>query len=203
MLILNPDISLEANAILRMARRLSQSEESIGVVGAVLFRADESLRPLEPRRFDSLGIEMHSSLRHFDAGSEVLVGEIGLRSEVFGVTGACLMLRRSAVQAALLPREHEDCLFSLYPQLKVGAGDRPQLFDEGFFAYREDADLAWRLQQLGWSACIEPSAEAYHVRHVLPERRARLAPELNKLGVRNRFLLQLNNFPLGFFESLS
>ena len=27
-----------------------------------------------------------------------------------------------------------------------------EVFDEDFFAYREDADLAWRAQLLGWDA---------------------------------------------------
>jgi len=37
------------------------------------------------------------------------------------------------------------------------------LFDEAFFMYLEDVDLAFRAQLLGWSAWYEPAARATHV----------------------------------------
>jgi len=36
-------------------------------------------------------------------------------------------------------------------------------FDEGFFAYLEDVDLAWRARWLGWSALLVPAARVRHV----------------------------------------
>ncbi|MGQ0601488.1 MAG: glycosyltransferase family 2 protein [Anaerolineales bacterium] len=36
-------------------------------------------------------------------------------------------------------------------------------FDESFFAYLEDVDLAWRARWLGWEATYEPTARVYHV----------------------------------------
>ncbi|MDC0358833.1 glycosyltransferase family 2 protein, partial [Oligoflexia bacterium] len=77
-----------------------------------------------------------------------------------------------------------------------GLDARTQLFDEAFFAYREDADLAWRSQMLGWKCLYVSAAIGFHVREVLPEKRGMLATQLNLLGVKNRFLLQLNNFSL-------
>ena len=35
-------------------------------------------------------------------------------------------------------------------------------FDPGFFAYSEDADVAWRARAAGWRAVYEPTAIAYH-----------------------------------------
>ena len=43
-------------------------------------------------------------------------------------------------------------------------------FDADFFLYREDADLAWRLRNLGWRSLYVPSAVAHHRRRNLPER---------------------------------
>ena len=49
-----------------------------------------------------------------------------------------------------------------------------EFFDEPFFAYREDADVAWRAQLLGWDCLYVPAAVAEHVRRVVPERRGSL-----------------------------
>src|SRR2546430_5142538 len=68
-----------------------------------------------------------------------------------------------------------------------------QYFDEDFFAYREDADLAWRCRLLGWNSIYVPAAVAKHRRRVTPERRAELPREINYHSVKNRFLLRLNN----------
>jgi GT2 family glycosyltransferase len=41
--------------------------------------------------------------------------------------------------------------------------DQIGLFDEGFFAYLEDVDLAWRARLAGWRCLTVPSARVYHV----------------------------------------
>jgi hypothetical protein len=71
-----------------------------------------------------------------------------------------------------------------------------EFFDEDFFAYREDADLAWRAQLRGWVCWYVPGARAQHGRRVTPERRKSLPPEINRYSVRNRFLLRLKNQPV-------
>jgi GT2 family glycosyltransferase len=67
------------------------------------------------------------------------------------------------------------------------------VFDSDFFLYREDADLSWRLQNLGWKCLYVPSAVGYHRRRNLPERRRRMSPLVNFHSVKNRFLLRINN----------
>jgi GT2 family glycosyltransferase len=37
------------------------------------------------------------------------------------------------------------------------------LFDESFFAYYEDVDLAWRARLMGWRCLYVPMAQVYHV----------------------------------------
>jgi GT2 family glycosyltransferase len=68
-----------------------------------------------------------------------------------------------------------------------------EFFDEDFFAYREDADVAWRARLFGWRAVVVPDAIAYHVRTVTPERRRELSATINMHSVKNRFLLRLKN----------
>ena len=107
------------------------------------------------------------------------------------------MLRREFVlDATLPPGIYESDIDQIYPQLSAGREQRVLLFDEAFFAYREDADLAWRARNLGWRCLYVPAAVGFHKRVVLPENRATLPPELNLFSVRNRFLLQINNFSL-------
>lgn len=112
---------------------------------------------------DSAGMRMTRNGRHLDI--DVAPREI---TEVFGVSGAAAMYRVAF--------------------LKDAGG-----FDEDFFAYREDADLAWRGQLRGWRALCEPRAVAYHVRRVTPEKRASLPDEINMHSVKNRFLLRAKN----------
>ena len=74
-----------------------------------------------------------------------------------------------------------------------------ECFDEDFFAYREDADLAWRAQLFGWKVLYTPRAIATHERKVLPERRGSLPKAINMHSVKNRFMLRLKNqTPLEF-----
>ena len=192
---LNPDLVLEPNALLISAEALSDSPR-YGSACIKLLRSDESSKPLNPPVLDSAGIVMTPDLRHFDRGAEAQDSPTwSERRAVFGGTGACLLLRKEAVIDGLLRgAQHDKDLYRVYPELESGASERQPLFDEGFFAYREDVDLAWRLQRLGWRCLYVSDAVGYHQRRVTPERRAGLPSILNKLGVRNRFLLQINNY---------
>jgi GT2 family glycosyltransferase len=66
-----------------------------------------------------------------------------------------------------------------------------EFFDEDFFVYREDADVAWRAQLMGWKCLYAPYAKGYHVRNALPGNRRALPPEINMHSVKNRFLLRM------------
>ena len=73
----------------------------------------------------------------------------------------------------------------------VSIGD--EFFDPDFFVYREDADVAWRAQLLGWRCIYTPHARGYHVRNVLPGNRRALPPVINMHSVKNRFLMRIKN----------
>lgn len=194
LLVLNPDLVMAPDACRKMLDAF-EVDASVGAVTPKLLRSDENLIPLQPPVFDAAGMIMTAALRHFDRGSgEPDRGQYDNPALIFGGTGACLMLSRDFVQQAALAGERFDSdLYRVYPQLKEGAATRLPLFDEAFFAYRDDADLAWRANLLGWRYRYEPRAVGWHVRVVTPERRSALPALLNRLGVRNRFLLQLNN----------
>jgi GT2 family glycosyltransferase len=65
-----------------------------------------------------------------------------------------------------------------------------EFFAESFFAYREDAELAWRLQLRGWRCLYAPAAVAAHRRGLRPEEGRRGHTAINRYSVRNRFLLR-------------
>ena len=68
-----------------------------------------------------------------------------------------------------------------------------EFFDEEFFAFREDADLAWRAQIMGWKYLYTPAAVAWHVRRVTPERASKLPLLVNWHSVKNRWLMRAKN----------
>jgi GT2 family glycosyltransferase len=197
MLVLNPDVGLSATCLLEMDAVLSDSGR-VGIVTPKLLRAASDLSPLSSGTIDAAGMVLTSSLRHFDRGSgEADSGRYDTPQAVFGATGACLLISRACVQEVLIPdRISDEPVWRIYPQLRDGSSQRVRLFDEAFFAYREDADLSWRAGRLGWTCVYTPAARATHVRVVTPERRATLPRLLNRLSVRNRFLLQFNNWDL-------
>lgn len=197
MLVLNPDVGLCPTTISTMARCVSL-QRRIGLVTPKLLRALPSLEPIYPHVLDACGMELTAACRHFDRGSGAWDnGQFEAESCVFGATGACMMISRACINEIALPDTlPNEALYAIYPQLRDDSKERVQLFDEAFFAYREDADLSWRARTLRWNCWYEPAAIAHHVRVVVPERRNSLPPEINMYGVRNRFLLQMNNWRL-------
>jgi GT2 family glycosyltransferase len=75
-----------------------------------------------------------------------------------------------------------------------------EFFDEDFFVYREDADVAWRAQLMGWRCLYAPYARGYHVRKVLPGNRRALPAVINMHSVKNRFLMRIKNMSLNLYR---
>jgi GT2 family glycosyltransferase len=170
-LALNPDSRLEPDFAAVLAERLDRRPEVGSASGRLLRAAGPGLSPTS--RLDSTGIYRTLTGRHFDRGSgEIADGNYTGEEEVFGASGAAGFYRREALESA-----------------RIATG----VFDSDFFLYREDADLSWRLQNLGWKCLYVPSAVAYHRRRNLPERRRRMSPLVNYHSVKNRFLLRINN----------
>ena len=109
--------------------------------------------------------------RHFDRGAGTIDdGTYDRPAWVFGGTAAAILLRREALDDVAYPDN--------------------EFFAESFFAYREDAELAWRLQLRDWRCLYTPSAVAAHRRGFRPEVGRRGHVAINRFSVRNRFLLR-------------
>ncbi len=171
-LVLNPDVRLAPDFISAMLQA-GEAEHTLGSVsGKLLHMSPDFEIPAKPV-IDSTGIYFTPSIRHFDRGSRESDTAYYEQIEyVFGVTGAAALYRRRMIDDISIDGE---------------------FFDSDFFAYREDADVAWRAQLLGWKCLYTPYAIAYHVRSVLPSNRRSTAPLLNMHSVKNRFLLRSKN----------
>ena len=66
------------------------------------------------------------------------------------------------------------------------------LFDERFFSYLEDADLAWRARWRGWQALHNPRAT---VRHIYSATGVQESPFKRRLLARNRVWTLYKNMP--------
>ena len=106
---------------------------------------------------------------------------------VWGADGPAPVYRREALLEAALPR----------------TGGGVEVLDEDFFMYKEDVDLAWRLQRIGWSAWYAPAALAWHGRTAgggrerswsdLASSRRTIPRWILRLSWRNQRLMQLKN----------
>jgi len=93
---------------------------------------------------DSTGLVIKKSHRVYDRGAgENDQKQYDNERDIFGASGAILLLRGSALA-------------------EMRYGD--EFFDEDFFLYKEDIDLAWRLRLAGWKSRYVPEARAYHYR---------------------------------------
>jgi GT2 family glycosyltransferase len=168
-LALNPDVFARPDYVEILVNALD-TDDCVGSATGKLLQADD------PTRIDSTGIYLVPAQRHFDRGQgEIDCSQFNIPDQVFGVSAAAALYRRAMLDDVAVDGE---------------------VFDEDFFAYREDADLAWRACLRGWRAWYVPSAVALHVRRVTPGRRARLPPAVNRMSVRNRFLLRIKNQPI-------
>lgn len=171
-LFLNPDTVLSATFLQELTGALDARPDAASA-GGKLVRMDG-------KTLDSTGIIMLPGQRHLDRGAgEIDKGQYEKPENVFGPSGAAALYRRKALDDAAI---------------------NGQYLDEDFFAYREDADLAWRCRLLGWNSIYVPTAAAQHRRRVTPERRSALPKEINYHSVKNRFLLRINNITSNLYR---
>jgi GT2 family glycosyltransferase len=171
-LLLNPDCAPRPDMVGRLFAGLADCSDPtrVAVLTPRLMRAaGPDLAPTEV--LDAAGMMVTRSGRHFDRGAGATdAGACTRPAWVFGGTGAAALCRRRALDDVAYPEN--------------------EFFAETFFAYREDAELAWRLQLRGWRCLYVPGATAAHRRGFRPEEGRRGHRDINRFSVRNRFLLR-------------
>jgi len=171
-LTLNPDVLLMPDFIQALVEA-GQLDPKGGTVCGKLLTIRATFDLPEKQLVDSTGIYFTPTLRHLDRGSQEVDNGHYLSFEyVFGATAAAALYRRAMIEDISIKGE---------------------FFDPDFFVYREDADVAWRAQLMGWRCIYTPMARGYHVRNVLPGNRRALPAVINMHSVKNRFLLRIKN----------
>jgi GT2 family glycosyltransferase len=171
-LTLNPDVLLDTDFVAALVAA-GNGDKRTGTVCGKLLALKANFEIPDEDRIDSTGIFFTPMLRHLDRGSlELDRGHFVKDEYVFGATAAAALYRRKMIEDIAVDGE---------------------FFDADFFVYREDADVAWRAQLLGWRCLYTPNARGYHVRSVLPGIRRALPPEINMHSVKNRFLMRIKN----------
>ena len=178
-LTLNPDVLLLPDFIQALVRAGQIDPRAGTICGKLLTMTSGFDFPAEPV-VDSTGIYFTPNLRHLDRGSlEKDNGHYRQYEYVFGATAAAALYRREMIEDIAIDGE---------------------FFDNDFFAYREDADVAWRAQLMGWRCIYAPYARGYHVRKALPGNRRALPAFINMHSVKNRFLLRMKNMTWDLYK---
>jgi GT2 family glycosyltransferase len=178
-LTLNPDVLLREGFLERLIEA-GRADPTAGAICGKLLAIGPRFEILAQPRIDSTGIYFTPSMRHFDRGwHEFDDGRFENREYVFGASAAAALYRREMI---------------------TDLSEGTEFFDPDFFAYREDADVAWRAQLLGWRCLYTPDAQAYHVRRVVPGNRHAVPPVLNMHSVKNRFLMRIKNMTVGVYR---
>jgi GT2 family glycosyltransferase len=195
----NQDLILSSNAIATLVDVMSKNEKAGSAQGKIL-RAfvehpedDYLAETVCADIIDSTGIKATRGRIFSDRGSGSMDdGRYDMGGEIFGATGACAIYRASALESIRFENE---------------------FFDEDFFMYKEDVDLAWRLRLAGWNSIYVPLAIVYHHRGLAGSEKPGVIERIKnrrskskwfaRLSTRNRMLAiwkneSLVNFILSF-----
>lgn len=143
LLLCNPDLALNNAAVTALRERVL-SEDNLGVVGPAIMNEDGTTYP-SGREIPSIGTGIGHALfsniwpgNPWTARYHAEAYRQGKPAQVGWVSGACIAIRT----------EHFDA---------VGG------FDDAYFMYFEDVDLAYRLLQQGKHNFYEPAAQVTHI----------------------------------------
>ncbi len=170
-LVLNPDTVLRPEFVEHLLPAFD--DPRVGIAAGKLLRFDGTT-------LDSAGQQLSRSRQPKDRGYGMRDrGQFDRDQEVFGACGAAAFYRRSMLESIADPE-------GVY-------------FDERFFAFFEDLDLAWRARRAGWKAVYRHRAVGLHARGGsidAPVGRAGLrhrGPEIRFHIAKNRYLSILRN----------
>lgn len=135
-IVLNPDLELKPDFVALTVAALEDNPTAGSASGLLKLKSNPAL-------VDSTGLSMPFNRHAVDRGMGDTVSNWLIAGEIFGPSGAAAVYKREMIEDIKLNGE---------------------FFDETFFAYKEDVDVAWRAQLLGWTSIYVPTAVGMHAR---------------------------------------
>ena len=135
-LLLNQDIVLEKD-FLKNIIEVFKNDQKIGAVQGKFLRLKAEGKNLEKSDLiDSAGLTILKNRRIIARGQgHKDKGQFEKGEEIFGTDGAAPVYRRATLE-----------------DTKICIREHCEYFDESFFMYKEDVDLAWRTRLAGWKS---------------------------------------------------
>jgi len=203
-LLLNYDAILKSDYIKNVLKIFKNKK--VGAVQGKLLRYDFDKNKLckdknnpELNIIDTTGLMIFKNRRIVCIGQgEADKKQFEKKAEIFGADGAVPVYRKEMLEDIKLPII-QNSKFKIQNSIY-------EYFDENFFMYKEDVDLAWRMQLAGWKAIYTSQAVAYHGRgsgdsmannylEIIKERR-KINNFAKYLSFKHQRLMQIkNDFP--------
>jgi len=145
-MLLNSDTVLFTDTIASLLEVARNHSKNVGIIGPRLLNKDRSLQPsggnfptISATFFGNLYFDRVPLLRKISPTFKLLDPIYYNKERTFDwLTGACLFIRKSVVDATAL-------------------------FDENYFMYVEEVDLCYRARQFGFSVLYSPKASLVHL----------------------------------------
>lgn len=180
-LITNPDIIFEPDYFAKVISRMEEDKKIAAITGKI--KKYDFAKNEKTNFIDTVGLFSFPNRRIIDDGQGLEDdGRFDKEKEVFGISGACPLYRKTALE-----------------DVKIG----DEYLDDDFFMYKEDVDLSWRFQLFNWKCLYYPQAVAWHGRGTgvlkrfthfqVMKNRAKLSDFQKFYGFRNQRLMQLKN----------
>lgn len=177
-LVLNQDLILAPDYLEKLVNFLDKHKQAASVAGKLFYWDFDENKTTD--QIDSFGLKIYRNRKVEDwlqGQNDRLIED----QEVFGLSGTATLYRRLSLESVAVPIANQD----------------REYFDEDFFAYKEDIDLAWRLRLWSWQNWLLADTKAYHHRSLssrqnLKDRR-KYRGLANKFSYRNHFLLLYKN----------
>ncbi len=169
-LVLNPDVVLDPDYVAILVAFMDKHQH-VGSATGQLVSADQ------PDRMDSAGLALRLDRNALDLAAGEPASSWTESREVFGVSGAAAFYRMRMIEEV----SYEG-----------------QFFDETYFAYKEDVDVAWRARHLGWSSWYVSEAKAKHRRGWQQKNRQSIPLFVRRHSYQNRFYTLFKNEPISW-----
>ena len=159
--VLNNDVLFAPDFLSKLVKALEDDDRYSSSTGKLLRWDFEN--DAKTDFIDTVGIGVTKAHRFFDIGQgEQDLGQFDERKERFGGSGAAVLYRRSDIEKIVCPTRR--VALRLHSASLRSAQDDTAIFDESFFMYKEDCDLAERLIAIGKPCIYIPDARAWHDR---------------------------------------